>query len=474
MGTHKFRLTDIIYTGDRLNCIRSITCDRKSDSQSSLIYNQAQVSIFDMTPKPFSNLNRRKFIGLSTLFLLGACGAQTTQPTASGKSKIVFWTMQLKPQFDKYMTDLIAGFVKENPMAEVEWVDIPWGEMETKILSSVAAKTAPDVVNLNPQFASKLAEKKALVDMSKAISDADKASYFPNIWKANQLDNVTFGLPWYVATDITIYNRSLFEKAGLDPAKPPKTFEELAKISEQIKAKTGKYAFMLTMDGGQVLEAMVQMGMKLLDANGKAAFNDAAGKAAFDYWVNLFEKQLIPREILTEGHRKAVELYQAGELAILLTGPQFLQTVAQNAPETAKVTDIGAQITGSTGKKSAAVMNVAVPTTSTNQTLAVKFALYLTNAENQLAFTKVENLLPSTIKSSSDRYFTEVAKDASILDRARLISASQLPQSEVLIPPAKDIEKLRKIIYEELQLAMLKEKTSDKAIASAAERWNSL
>jgi putative chitobiose transport system substrate-binding protein len=453
--------------------------DRKLDRHSTLRYNQAQASTFDMTPNLFpnhlsQNLNRRKFIGLSTLFLLGACGAQTTQSTASGKIKIVFWTMQLKPQFDKYMTDLIAGFVKENPTVEVEWVDIPWGEMETKILSSVAAKTAPDVVNLNPQFASKLAEKKVLVDMGKVVSDADKASYFPNIWKANHLDNVTFGLPWYVSTDITIYNRSLFEKAGLDPAKPPKTYEELTKVSEQIKAKTGKYAFLLTMDGGQVLEAMVQMGMKLLDANGKAAFNDAAGKAAFDYWVNLFEKQLIPREILTEGHRKAIELYQSGELAILLTGPQFLQTVAQNAPDVAKVTDVGAQITGSTGKMSAAVMNVSVPTTSPNQALAVKFALYLTNAENQLAFSKVENSLPSTIKSASDRYFTEVAKDSPLLDRARVISASQLAQSEVLIPPAKDIEKLRKIIYEELQLAMLKEKSSDKAIASAVERWNSL
>jgi putative chitobiose transport system substrate-binding protein len=43
-----------------------------------------------------------------------------------------------------------------------------------------------------------------------------------------------------------------------------------------------------------------------------------------------------------------------------------------------------------------------------------------------------------------------------------------------LIPPAKDIEKLRKIIYEELQSAMLKQKPSDQAIASAAERWNAL
>ncbi|MBD2151199.1 sugar ABC transporter substrate-binding protein [Pseudanabaena sp. FACHB-1277] len=426
-----------------------------------------------MTSQYLIKLKRREFLTMSTLFLLGACGSQVVD-SSSNNNKIVFWTMQLKPQFDKYMTDLIAGFVKENPNAEVEWVDIPWGEMEAKILSSVAAKTAPDVVNLNPQFASKLAEKKALVDMATAISASDRNAYFPNIWKANQLENIVFGLPWYVATDITIYNRDLFEKAGLDPAKPPQTYTELTKVAEQIKAKTGKYAFMLTMDGGQVLESMVQMGMKLLDANGKAAFNDQDGKAAFGYWVNLFEKQLVPREILTEGHRKAVELYQSGELAMLLTGPQFLQSVAQNAPAIAKVTDVGVQITGSTGRKSAAVMNVAVPTTSTNQELAVKFALYLTNATNQLAFTKVENLLPSTIASSSDRYFTEAPKDAPLLDRARVISASQLAQSEVLIPPAKDIEKLRKIIYEELQSAMLKQKPSDQAIASAAERWNAL
>ena len=426
-----------------------------------------------MTSQYLIKLKRREFLTISTLFLLGACGSQVVD-SSSNNNKIVFWTMQLKPQFDKYMTDLIAGFVKENPKAEVEWVDIPWGEMEAKILSSVAAKTAPDVVNLNPQFASKLAEKKALVDMATAISASDRDAYFPNIWKANQLENIVFGLPWYVATDITIYNRDLFEKAGLDPAKPPQTYADLTKVAEQIKAKIGKYAFMLTMDGGQVLESMVQMGMKLLDASGKAAFNDQDGKAAFGYWVNLFEKQLVPREILTEGHRKAVELYQSGELAMLLTGPQFLQSVAQNAPAIAKVTDVGVQITGATGRKSAAVMNVAVPTTSTNQELAVKFALYLTNATNQLAFTKVENLLPSTIASSSDRYFTEAPKDAPLLDRARVISASQLTQSEVLIPPAKDIEKLRKIIYEELQSAMLKQKSSDQAIASAAERWNAL
>jgi putative chitobiose transport system substrate-binding protein len=284
---------------------------------------------------------------------------------------------------------------------------------------------------------------------------------------------VTFGLPWYVATDVTIYNRDLFKKAGLDSARPPKTYAELATAAEKIKAKTGKYAFMLTMDGSQVLESMVQMGMQLLTSDGKAGFNSPEGKAAFAYWVNLFQKQLIPREILNEGHRKAIELYQAGELAVLITGPQFLKTVAQNAPDIAKISDVAAQITGANGKKSAAVMNVVVPSAAKNIDLGVKFAVFLTNNQNQLNFSKVENSLPSTVKSATDPYFTYLGNGASASDKARTISASQLAQSEVLIPPAKDLDKLRKIIYEELQLAMLNQKNTDAAVTAAAERWNS-
>ncbi len=422
------------------------------------------------------SLSRRRVLQASLLFSLGtylsAC-TSGSQPSKSG-NKILFWTMQLKPSFNQYMADLIANFTQQNPGAEVEWVDIPWSEMENKILSAIAAQTAPDVVNLNPQFASKLAEKNAFVDMQQRISSAERELYFPNIWKANQLGEITFGLPWYVATDINIYNRQIFTKAGLDAQRPPKTYAELAKVAKIIKAKTGKFAFMLSMDGSQVLESMVQMGMQLLTSDRRAGFNNVKGKAAFQYWVDLFEQKLIPREILTDGHRKAVELYQAGELAMLLTGPQFLKLVAQNAPDIAKVTDVAAQIVGENGKKSAAVMNVAVPTSSTNIDLAVKFALFLTNDQNQLSFSKVENSLPSTKQSATDPYFTNLAPNSLIGDKARIVSASQLASSEVLLPPSLNLDELRKIIYAELQLAMLNKKTVSEAIATAEERWNGL
>ncbi|MEM9568578.1 MAG: sugar ABC transporter substrate-binding protein, partial [Cyanobacteria bacterium P01_E01_bin.34] len=418
------------------------------------------------------SLSRRHFLATSAAFALGACAASTTVPssgTGSGQ-RLTFWTMQLKPTFDEYMANLITQFEQQNPGVTVDWVDVPWGEMESKILTAIAARSGPDVVNLNPQFATKLAEKDALVDLASLVPDDVKASYFPNIWKANQLGDTTFGLPWYVATDITAYNRDLFAAADLDPNRPPTTYEELAAAAIQMKAATGKYAFMLTMDGAQVLESMVQMGMQLVTSDGQAGFDTAEGRAAFDYWVSLFQDEAIPRETVTESHRRAIELYQAGELSMLLTGPQLLRQVAENAPDIAGATDVASQISGPDGIRSASVMNVAIPQRSPNTNLALAFATMLTNSQNQLEFSKLANILPSTIASAEDPYFS--GETDSPLDKARVVSAQQLPSAEVLLPPMEGLEELRDTIYDELQLAMLGDKDVDTAVAAAAERWN--
>lgn len=416
------------------------------------------------------SLSRRRFFQTSLLFSLAACTSQA----GGGNGKISFWTMQLKPVFEQYMNDLISRFQAQNPGSEIEWIDVPWGEMENKILAAIAAQTAPDLVNLNPQFASKLASKKVFIDLSEQLDQPTKDLYFPNIWQANQLDNLVFGLPWYVTTDVNIYNRQIFTAAGLDPQRPPKTYKELAQVAQQIKAKTNKYAFMLTMDGSQVLESMVQMGMPLLNREGRAAFDRAEGRAAWQYWVDLYQRQLIPPASLTDGHRKALELYQAGELAMLLTGPQFLKLIGENAPGIARVSDVSAQIVGANRQKSAAVMNVALPRTGKNLELTLKFALFLTNDQNQLSFAKLGNVLPSTKQAATDAYFTNLADKQAIADKARIISASQLADARVLLPPSLNLDQLRQIIYQELQLAMLGKKSVAIAIEAAAQKWNQL
>ncbi|MBP5971989.1 sugar ABC transporter substrate-binding protein [Brasilonema sp. CT11] len=402
----------------------------------------------------------------------GNVGNSTKQ--ASGIANVQFWTMQLQPQFTDYFKSLITSFESKNPGIKVSWVDVPWTAMESKILTAVSGKTPPDVVNLNPDFASQLAGRNAWLDLDAKVPKQVRSSYLPNIWQASTLNNKSFGIPWYLTTQLTIYNTDLLKQAGINKA--PVTYAELAQAAQQIKDKTGKYAFFVTFvpqDAAEVLESLVQMGVTLVDAEGKAAFNSPQGKAAFQYWVDLYKKGLIPKETLTQGHRRAVDLYQAGETAFLFSGGEFLENINKNAPGIAKVSAIAPQVTGETGKKNVAVMNVVIPRDSKQPDAALKFALFLTNDENQLSFAKAANVLPSTTKSLADSYFKDSPANASTLDKARVMSAQELQKAEILTPVLKDIKLLQKAIYENLQAAMLGEKTVDKAVEDAAQEWNS-
>lgn len=418
-----------------------------------------------------ANLRRWLICGLLGFLLTGVVSCLKSP---SSSPELTFWTMQLQPKFTNYFQDAIGKFEAANPGVKVRWVDVPWSSMQGKIQAAMGARQAPDVVNLNPDFANQLAAKGAWLDVDSKLTQGESKEYIPSIWQANSLNGKSFGFPWYITTNITIYNQELLKKAGI--VKPPATYPELATAAKQIKEKTGKYAFFTTFvpeDTNDVLESLVQMGVQLIDDKGKAAFNTPTGKAAFQYWVDLYKQGLLPKEALTQGHQQGIQLYQAGETAMLSAGAPFIDTITTNAPQIAKVSAVAPQISGQTGKKGVAVMNLVIPRTTKKPDAAVKFALYITNAANQLAFAQASDTLPSNTQAVKEyQEKLTAASDKSTLAQGKLISAKQLDRAEVLIPPTQDINILKKAIYENLQAAMLGRKTVEQAIKVAANTWN--
>ncbi|ESA34360.1 carbohydrate abc transporter substrate-binding cut1 family [Leptolyngbya sp. Heron Island J] len=403
------------------------------------------------------------------LIAIAGCGGGAEE---SGKQEVEFWTMQLQPKFTDYFNQLIADFEAANPEVDVVWVDVPWSDMQSKILTAVSAGTAPDVVNLNPDFASQLASRNAWLSLNEQLSPEEQAVYLPKIWQATTLNGTSFGFPWYLTTRVTLFNAELLEQAGI--SEPPHTYTELADAARQIKERTGKYAFFVSFvpeDAADVLQSFIQMGVSLVDDDGNAAFNTPEGKAVFQYWTDLYQQDLLPREVLTQGHRRAIELYQAGETVFLASGAEALANIANNAPDIAAATQTAPQITGETGKKNVAAMNLVVPRSTDVPEAAVQFAMYVTNNDNQISFAQAANVLPSTA-AAIDSTLTEAPADATPIEVARAVSASQLADAEVLIPALEDVKQLQKVIYDNLQAAMLSDKTVDEAVADAADEWN--
>ena len=385
---------------------------------------------------------------------------------SSEPAEISFWTMQLSPNFDEYLNGVINSFQEKNKNITVKWLDVPWGDMEKKILAAAASGQMPDVANLNPHFAQQLAQYGVLADMEAYASDV-KGDYFSGAWEASKFDGETFGLPWYLTTGIVFYNKDLFSKAGLDPEKAPSNFEELYTFSKAIKEKTGKFGFMTALSQQTAMEDFEKMGIRLFnDDYTKANFTSKEVIEGAMYFKRMIDEGLMPRESLTEGLGKAIQMYSSGEVAIFPGGTSHAGMIESNSKEVFANTGVGPQLLNANGKVNIAVMNITVSEKSSSKDAAIKFAKFITNAENQLAFAKASGaIIPSTKDSIKDDFFTKSGLSAK--DLARIVSAAQMENAQVIFPPIKNWNDVRTAFTEALQKAVLGQKAEE--VFKAAE-----
>ncbi len=416
--------------------------------------------------------------GTSAAAALAASGCRPQGGREAGAQVVEFWTLDLAPKFNGYIQGVIAAWEREHPGWRVRWTDVPWASVERKLLAAVFARTAPDLVNLNPPFAANLASKGGLLDLSGVLPASAAQAYLPAIWEAGRQDGQQFAIPWYLTARIAMANRRLLEQAGVEA--PPRHWQELPAFAERVRRRTGRYALFMTVvpdDSAELLETLVQMGVQLLDPRRRAAFDSPAGRRAFAFWTDLYRRGLLPREVVSQGYRRAIELYQSGDLALVATGPDFLRNLQTNAPGVAAVTAPFAPITGTDGTANVAVMNLVVPKQSTVAAQAADFGLFLTNATNQLRFANEARVLPSAAAALAQLQ-AELQRDQGpagaeqLVQRARLLSAETLERSRVLVPAIPGVKRLQAIVYTQLQRAMLGQLDSDAALTAAATEWN--
>ena len=428
-------------------------------------------------------LRRRSVLALlaggSAAAAISSCGRGLgPQPGGGGLRQLNFWTLDLAPKFNGYIREVIAAWEQKNPGVVVRWTDVPWSSVERKLLAAVFARTAPDLVNLNPPFAANLASKGGLLDLAPVLPAGAQQVYLAKIWQAGAQNGQQFAIPWYLTTRITMANRSVLAKAGYES--PPTRWQDVPAYAEAVRRRTGKYALFMSVvpdDSAELLETLVQMGVQLLDGQHRAAFNSAVGRGAFAFWSDLYRRGLLPQEVVSQGYRRAIELYQAGDLAQVATGPDFLTNLQTNAPGIAASTAPYPPLLGPNGEANVAMMNLVVPKQTAMAAEAVSFGLFLTNAANQLSFANQARVLPSASAALAEVLETLQQPDplqgaGTLVRAARLLSAQTLGHAQVLVPATPGVKRLQAIIYTQLQRAMLGELSSGAALAAAELEWN--
>ncbi|TCP29471.1 carbohydrate ABC transporter substrate-binding protein (CUT1 family) [Scopulibacillus darangshiensis] len=182
---------------------------------------------------------------LSISLLSGCAGTRSKESSASkeGKVTVDFWTFwgseTRKPVIEKIIND----FNKSQDKIYVKHTYLPYGDIWTKELAAVAAGNPPDVVINDINTVQHRAAKNQNTDLSKYIKDSSfKDRFYPQLWQTVLYKNHPYGVPFNTDERVLYYNKDLFKKAGLDPNKPPQTWDELWSYAKKLDVKeNGKY-----------------------------------------------------------------------------------------------------------------------------------------------------------------------------------------------------------------------------------------
>ncbi len=392
------------------------------------------------------------------------------------KTVLEFWTLQLSPTFDNYFHNLIKNYESENPGVKIKWVDIPYDAVIQKLLAASAAGTPPDVVNLSSDFLSKFNGMGALVNFKNFAEKDTFSKFLPNALEDCTYDNKIVALPWYLNTYVLIYNKKYFSAAGFTEKDIPHTFSQLVAITKRYKDRTGKYALFWNIGKDSYLPMMLASeGVHMTNPDmTKATFNSPEGIRLIDQWVQLYRKGYLQSESIINPGSTIIQPYQSGQVAMVFTGPVFLKRVKENAPDIYKETGVAPAVVGKTGKSELATMSISVMSGSKHKKEAVKFAFYLTNARNQLEFSKIETTYPSVKAALKDSFFTK--DDGTLQAKARILGAKELPDAVRLRKYLENpqFDRLRDAFDEAIQKAALGKMSTKEAIDEAAKKWNEI
>lgn len=277
-------------------------------------------------------MNKRKGlfrIGLSALTAAAlivssvGCGAKPAdnqaQANAGASKEIKIFIPGYTEELWKGLYDAgINDFMAANQGVKVTVIPAGWDEANTKLVSLIQAKEAPDVIISGSRSLRQFAEMGAIEKLDSYMTPEFKAGRVENVLQTANIKGEQYGIPLAFSSRALYYRTDLVKKA-------PKNWDELLKTAEAVKAKNPKvYGFAIPTDitsgTDELFNFIYQNGGSATDANGKVNLATDANIKTLEYLKKFNDKKLIPDPVTTKRSDQSA-MFQSGKLAMFISGP---------------------------------------------------------------------------------------------------------------------------------------------------------
>jgi multiple sugar transport system substrate-binding protein len=140
-----------------------------------------------------------------------------------------------------------------------------------------------------------------------------------NVVALGELGGRLHGIPFGISTPVTYYNPEIFRAAGLNPAEPPQTWDEVQRVGLVIKQKTGKFAVYLQQPNDEWIDQTLIWGNggRPLSADGRrVGWDSPEAVEAMQMWQDMVNKTGIATSLTWE---EGIQAFLSGHVAMCLT-----------------------------------------------------------------------------------------------------------------------------------------------------------
>ncbi|MBE3576004.1 MAG: sugar ABC transporter substrate-binding protein, partial [Firmicutes bacterium] len=413
----------------------------------------------------------------------GEAWAQPSQSQAGKgavKAELTYWP-SANPQEIAFAKQVVAEWNARHPDTPVRMEPLPASRStEEVLLAAVAAHTTPDVCsNINPGIVSALAATHSLYPLDRF---QDFGSYVRSrtpediVARFRSADGHFYQLPWKGNPVMMVYNRRLFQEAGIRPEELA-TYAGFLAAAEKFRARfapAGKWMIALNIDPVWWQRFfdfyplyIAASGGKTLLQGGKPAFAGTAGTQVMQFLQTLFKRGYAPRSTFSG------DAFLQEKVAVAITGPYALAFYEANKPAGFEYGVIPLPVPKAGARPVytyADDKNIAIFSTCRHPEQAWEFVKFLTSKENDVRFLQTTWQIPFRRDLSRDPAFRQILQG-----RPQL---GPFVRQSAYVAGTDDTQHLVEIfdaIAQEYQYgAVLGQETAAEAMENAAGRVNEI
>ncbi|MET7819066.1 ABC transporter substrate-binding protein [Micromonospora zamorensis] len=198
---------------------------------------------------------------------------------------------------------LVNQFNTEHKNIAVSVATYQWEDYYNKLPGAASSGNGPDIAVMHMDQLATFAARGVITELDDVAKNLELAEgdFAPTVWKGGLYNNKRYGIPLDMHPLGFYYNKSVMQKAGLDPNKPPTTKDDYVAALTELK-KAGIQGFWVSpfqFTGGMTFYSLLnQWGATLFDAEvAKATFNSDPAVEACTWLVDMIKQGFSPANV---------------------------------------------------------------------------------------------------------------------------------------------------------------------------------